>query len=178
METKGTEKEERQDRRAFLKNTSRCIGALALFGGAGLLGARATKGAIYKIDTGVCTACGICETHCTLALSAVKCYNVFEECDYCDICFGYIEDGFEMTDENKICPTDAINRRQIDEYAWEYSIDEELCTGCGKCVKLCKELGSGSMKLIIRRNLCEECNKCVLEEACPDNAIFPEKVTS
>ena len=35
--------------------------------------------------------------------------------------------------ENQACPTGAITRRFVETPYYEYTIDEELCNGCGKC---------------------------------------------
>ena len=51
-------------------------------------------------------------------------------------------------------------------------INEEICTGCGKCVEACP---SGALDLveghatIVRPELCSYCGDC--EELCPKGAI-------
>ena len=37
--------------------------------------------------------------------------------------------------ESQLCPTGAIQRKFIEDPYFQYTIDEELCIGCGKCVK-------------------------------------------
>jgi NAD-dependent dihydropyrimidine dehydrogenase PreA subunit len=54
-------------------------------------------------------------------------------------------------------------------------LSEELCNGCGMCVKVCPhevfELSSKKAH-IIRRDYCMECGACSLN--CPMKAIFVE----
>jgi ferredoxin len=55
---------------------------------------------------------------------------------------------------------------------YEYTIDEALCDGCGKCVKACKPpAGNGALRLEIRYDRCVECDACTIQKACPESAI-------
>jgi electron transport complex protein RnfB len=80
----------------------------------------------------------------------------------------------------KVCPQDALKRRVVgredpddpNNNYYEYTVDEALCTGCGKCVKACKApAGNGSLRLEIRYNRCLTCNECAINIACPEAAI-------
>ena len=73
--------------------------------------------------------------------------------------------------ENMMCPTGAIQRRFIEEPYFEYTIDEALCTGCGKCVKGCSSFGNGSLFLQIQQELCLQCNECAIAKVCVSGAI-------
>ena len=42
-------------------------------------------------------------------------------------------------------PDRAIRRTFVEEPYFEYTIDERLCIGCGKCVKGCNTFGNGSL---------------------------------
>jgi len=129
---------------------------------------------VWQIDPDVCTSCGNCETYCVLEPSAVKCVNLFEVCGYCDLCFGYfIDDPAErgLDADNQLCPTNAIRRKLIEEPYFEYTIDEPLCIGCGKCVKGCKAFGNASMFLQVRHDVCLNCNECTIASACPVDAF-------
>ncbi|MBL7138671.1 MAG: 4Fe-4S binding protein, partial [Bacteroidales bacterium] len=53
---------------------------------------------------------------------------------------------------------------------FEYTIDEELCIGCGKCVKGCNAFGNGSLQLQVRQNICNNCNECSIARNCPSDA--------
>lgn len=159
------------DRRKFLKLSARCLGATVLFGGAGLLIFRSRKDCLYQINPESCVACDKCETACILHPSAVKCVNDFSTCGYCHYCYAYFIDGLSENPENLVCPTGALKRKQVGEFQFEHTIEERLCTGCGKCVKRCSDFGNSSLRLEIRRNLCKECNRCAIEKACPSKAV-------
>jgi electron transport complex protein RnfB len=73
--------------------------------------------------------------------------------------------------ENQLCPTGAITRKFIEEPYFEYTINEDLCDGCAKCVKGCGDFGNGSLYMQIRHNLCENCNDCSIARTCPSEAI-------
>ena len=85
----------------------------------------------------------------------------------------------------KLCPRDAITREPIgwvdpDDPAnnfYEYTIDENLCDGCGLCVMNCKEpLGLGSITLMVRHDRCVDCNRCAISTECPENAVVQLRV--
>jgi electron transport complex protein RnfB len=156
---------------------------LGLVGAAGYVTAsRARPGdTVWQLDPDKCTKCGNCETHCVLDVSAVKAVQCFELCGYCDVCTGYFPaKGYELDTgaKNQLCPTGAIVRRYIpDDKAekagvryFEYTIDEPLCIGCGKCVEGC-ELMNGSLYLQVRHDLCLNCNECSIAVACPAQAF-------
>ena len=133
--------------------------------------------------------CDRCATSCVLALSAVRAVNDHAKCGRCYICPAYFDVKSAINEEGlpsqKLCPRDAINREPIgwidpDDPAnnfYEYTIDEKLCNGCGKCVMGCKEpAGLSSIRLVVRHDLCVDCNRCSIAIACPDEAYVREPV--
>ena len=162
-------------RRNFLRSSfwGACLAGL---GGAAafLFGKTRKTKTVWQIDPYTCIACGNCETYCVLEESAVKCMHSYELCGYCEICFGFFEpEPFDITEgaENQLCPTGAIKRTFIEEPYYEYTIDESLCTGCGKCVKGCTTFGNGSLYLQVRHDRCLNCNECSIAAACPSQAF-------
>ena len=164
-------------RRKFLQTFgSVAAGGAILAVSAGL--ARKTKGAeaslFWQIDPHQCTQCGRCETHCVLTVSAVKCIHANQVCGYCDLCGGYYRTNVKELNtaaENLMCPTGAIQRKFVEDPYFEYTIDESLCNGCGKCVKGCSSFGNGSLYLQVKRELCANCNECKIATVCPSGAI-------
>jgi len=163
-------------RRGMLSTSLR--GACLL--GTGAVAALLAKGGtdeemVWQIDPHKCTACGNCETHCVLTPSAVKCAHSFEMCGYCKLCFGYyntaMADPVESGAEKQLCPTGALVRNKITDQAYGYTIEEDLCTACGLCVKGCTLNANGSLHLQIRHDRCTNCNQCAIAEACPANAV-------
>ncbi len=143
-----------------------------------LISRRGEGGTVWQLDPEKCIQCGQCATYCVLDLSAVKCVHAFALCGYCDLCFGYFPPGFEPdarvekpAAEAQLCPTGAINRRWVEGPHFEYTIDESLCIGCGKCIKGCGNFGNGSLFLQVRHNRCLNCNECGIAAACPSNAF-------
>jgi electron transport complex protein RnfB len=175
MDKKGKSSDKGYNRREFIHSGVR----LAL--GASVVGTAAfamqhsstAKDYVWQIDPFKCTQCGRCATECVKAESAVKCVHAYDLCGYCDLCGGYFKPGakLETGAENQLCPTAAIQRRFIEKPYFEYVIDEELCIGCGKCVKGCSSFGNGSLHLQIRQNLCLNCNQCSIARVCPSKAI-------
>jgi electron transport complex protein RnfB len=132
------------------------------------------KQQLWQIDPNKCIACGNCATYCVLEESAVKCVQVYPICGYCKICFGYFEpEPHDISEgaENQLCPTGAIKRKYIEDPYYEYTIDESLCIGCGKCVKGCDTFGNGSFFLQVRHDRCLNCNECAIAAACPSEAF-------
>ena len=164
------------DRRSFVKNGARVGIGLALAGVAGLsLADLAKKKYVWQIDPFKCTSCGRCADSCVLEPSAVKCVHAFALCGYCDLCGGYLKPESKERNtaaENQLCPTAAIKRKYIEDPYFEYIIDEDLCIGCGICVKGCGAFGNGSLHLQIRHNLCVDCNECAIARVCPSDAII------
>jgi electron transport complex protein RnfB len=167
------------DRRRFLGNTARVAGVVGLGGMAGLLGAKRGQAEeyVWQLDPDKCIACYRCQTECVLDESAVKCVQCFLMCGYCDVCTGYFPTkDFELNTaaENHLCPTNALKRKFIEEQAgvryFEYTIDERLCVGCGKCVAGCA-LMNGSLYLQVRHDRCLNCNECAIAAACPTEAF-------
>ena len=71
----------------------------------------------------------------------------------------------------KMCPTGAIERKFIEDPYFEYTINEDLCNGCGKCVKGCTSFGNGSLYLQIKQDICVNCNECQIAQVCVSDAI-------
>lgn len=129
---------------------------------------------VWQLDPEKCIQCGRCATECVLAPSAVKCVHAFNMCGYCKLCFGYFQPGADALTadaENQLCPTGAIRRQFVEEPYFEYTVDESLCIGCGKCVKGCGSFGNGSLHLQVRHDRCAHCNECAIARACPSGAF-------
>ncbi len=129
---------------------------------------------VWQLDPSKCTQCGRCATHCVLQSSAVKCVHRPAQCGYCRLCFGFFQPGattLNSAAENQICPTGAIRRKFIEEPYYEYTIDESLCIGCGRCVKGCSAFGNGSLVLQVRHDRCVNCNECSIARDCPSDAF-------
>lgn len=129
---------------------------------------------VWQLDPAKCIQCGRCATNCVLQASAVKCVHRLEMCGYCRLCFGFFQPGVASLNsaaENQICPTGAIRRKFIEEPYYEYTIDETLCIGCGKCVKGCGAFGNGSLVLQVRHDRCVNCNECSIARNCPVDAF-------
>ena len=164
------------DRRRFLTGGARAVGAVGLGALGGFLVGRQSGGAewTWQLDPAKCVACGNCATHCVLDISAVKCLHTFPMCGYCKLCTGYFDpepNALNSGAENQLCPTGAVKRRFIEDPYYEYEIEEDLCIGCGKCVKGCNTFGNGSLYLQVRRTLCVNCNECSIAVACPSQAF-------
>jgi electron transport complex protein RnfB len=155
-----------------------CLAGAAGIAVAGVAGAAAWRSGsekmVWQIDPRVCVQCGRCETECVLQPSAVKCVHAFDMCGYCRLCFGYFHaeaPSLDSNAENQICPTGALQRRFVEEPYYEYTIDEGLCVGCGKCVKTCGQFGNGSLYMQVKHDLCVDCNECAIASACPVDAF-------
>jgi electron transport complex protein RnfB len=181
----------RRDRREFLRAVMRngMLGGIAIVcGGIGLRarksGADALQGAtsgsalaagkaVWQLDPQKCVQCGRCATNCVLTTSAVKCVHTYTICGYCKLCFAYFQPGAAaLTEaaENQVCPVGAIRRSFVEPPYYEYTIDESLCVGCGKCVKGCTTFGNGSLHLQVRHDRCLNCNECSIGRNCPADA--------
>jgi len=129
---------------------------------------------VWQLDPGLCIQCEGCSINCVQARSAVRCVHAFDICGYCELCFGYFLPGAKELHEgaeNQACPTGAILRRFVEEPYFEYRIDEDLCIGCGKCVKGCTLFGNGALHLQVRHDLCLHCNDCSIARSCPAGAF-------
>lgn len=162
-------------RRNFLRNGTRVAAVAGLGGLAGLLASRSSSlGTVWQIDPAKCLRCDRCATHCVLEQSAVKCVHGYALCGYCNLCTGYFEpepNALNTAAENQLCPTAAIKRTFVEDPYYEYTIDEELCIGCSKCVEGCNRFGNGSMFLQIRHDRCVNCNECAIAKVCPGDAF-------
>ncbi|HCC51706.1 MAG TPA: ferredoxin [Porphyromonadaceae bacterium] len=164
-------------RRKFLRivGTTVAGGSILALSGGLIHRVKAQEGDYYwQIDPQKCTQCGRCETDCVLPVSAVKCFHANKVCGYCDLCGGYYRSNVKELNtaaENLMCPTGAIQRKFVEDPYFEYTIDESLCNGCGKCVKGCSSFGNGSLYLQINRSLCKDCNECEIATVCPSDAI-------
>lgn len=168
-------KDKGYNRREFINKGARITLGLTVAGTGAFTLARSSLGkeTVWQIDPYKCTQCGRCADECVMSPSAVKCVHAFDLCGYCDLCSGYLLPGAELDTgaESQLCPTSAIRRKFIEDPFFEYTIDEELCIGCGKCVKGCAAFGNGSLQLQIRHDRCLNCNQCTIASVCPADAI-------
>jgi Na+-translocating ferredoxin:NAD+ oxidoreductase subunit B len=178
---KMSDENSKRDRRSFLGDALRAAGALGIGGAVASLAARKGRSdkLVWQLDPAKCISCGNCATYCVLDESAVKCVHNFTMCGYCDLCTGYFHpdpialklgDKLNSGAEDQLCPTGAIVRKFVEDPYFEYTIDERLCIGCGKCVKGCNAFGNGSLQLQVRHDRCKNCNECSIAAACPSQA--------
>jgi len=162
-------------RRGLLHSGMRGAGLLGFGGAAGFLAGREERSrTVWQIDPDKCIQCGLCATECVLEVSAVKCVHSHGMCGYCELCTGYFEPepiALDEGAENQLCPTGAIERAFVEDPYYEYRIKEDLCVGCGKCVKGCNMFGNGSLYLQVRHDRCIDCNVCAIATACPSQAF-------
>jgi len=173
-----TEEEQKLTRRDLLKAGARGAAIAALGAGLGMglgsEGVRSTAGqTVWQIDPDKCIQCENCSTFCVLSPSAVKCVHSTGICGYCETCFGFFADKPNPTTaaEDQRCPTGAITRRHVSGPDYEYTIDEEACVGCGRCVKGCNKWGNSAFYLQVRHDRCLNCSQCAIAEACPSQAF-------
>lgn len=163
-------------RKEFLVRAGRGACLLALGGSVAGLGMRAARGgSVWQINPELCSQCGQCATKCVLDQSAVRCFHAFAMCGYCELCTGFFEpEPNALTEgaENQVCPVGAIRRRYAGDPYFEYTIDEDICLGCGRCVLGCTQFGNGSLYLQVRHDICVNCNECSIAKACPSGAFM------
>ena len=129
---------------------------------------------VWQLDPSKCIQCGRCADNCVMTPSAVKVTHVYSMCGYCDLCGGYLKPdtkNISTAAENQLCPTSAIKRKFVEDPFYQYTIDEPLCIGCGKCVKGCGAFGNGSLQLQVRHDRCVNCNECSIARNCPADAF-------
>ena len=169
------EKKSTISRRDFIRNSMRGVFLLGLGGVGGLVLSRSrADDMVWQIDPYKCIQCGKCADRCVLEVSAVKCVHKFAMCGYCKLCTGYFDpqpNALNTGAENQLCPTGAIKRGFVEHPYYEYTIDESLCVGCGKCVKGCAAFGNGSLFLQVRHDRCLNCNQCAIAVTCPSRAF-------
>jgi electron transport complex protein RnfB len=162
-------------RRQFLRNGARLLTMTGLGVAAGALASRSTGAAwVWQIDPAKCLHCGNCATQCVLEQSAVKCVHAYAVCGYCQLCTGFFwpePNALTTAAENQLCPTAALQRTYVEDPYYQYSIDEQLCIGCAKCVEGCSRFGNGSLFLQIRHDRCLNCNECAIARTCPGDAF-------
>ncbi len=163
-------------RREFLAITGRTVSFLGLGGVAVASTLRARRrDYVWQIDPWKCVECTRCQTECVLDLSAVKCVHDFSMCGYCKLCFGFFQTqpiALDSGAENQMCPTAAIKRTFVEDPYHQYTIDEELCNGCAKCVAGCASFGNSSLYLQVRHDRCVNCNECAIAVSCPADAFI------
>lgn len=162
------------NRRDFLRSSLNTIASIAIGGiGGYLIGRSSPEEMVWQLDPNICVQCEKCSQNCVLPQSAVKVVHSFSMCGYCDLCSGYLQPGAKSRDtgaESQLCPTGAIKRTFVEPPYFEYTIDEKLCIGCGKCVKGCGAFGNGSLYLQVKHDLCLNCNECSIARQCPSRA--------
>jgi electron transport complex protein RnfB len=161
-------------RRDFLRRSGHGVLGLLIGGIGGILFRKSSsEEMVWQLDPNICIQCEKCSVNCVLPQSAVKCVHSYSMCGYCDLCSGYLQPGARVRDtgaESQLCPSGAIKRTYVEDPYFEYTIDEELCIGCGKCVKGCNAFGNGSLYLQNRHDRCLNCNQCSIARRCPSRA--------
>ena len=164
------------NRRQFLRDGGRLAAMTGVGAFLGIAATRSTaaKAYVWQIDPAKCVHCGLCATACVLKPSAVKCVHYLDLCGYCELCTGYFvpePNALNTAAENQLCPTSALQRKYVEDPYYEYTIDENRCIGCAKCVDGCSRFGNGSLYLQVRHDRCLNCNECSIARVCAGNAF-------
>ncbi len=163
------------DRRNFIKKGIEALGVMTVASIGGIALTRSVNGeTVWQIDPEKCSLCGKCATLCVLNPSAVKCVIDYKLCEGKKDNPAYFKRGvkeFVDNPENRVCPSGALKRKKINDNYYEYSVDESLCIGCGKCGLQSRKKGTGAMYLQIKHNKCVHCNECAIDVGCPEHAI-------
>jgi len=171
----GPDTREPVNRRKFLRDGARLTAVAGLGALAGTIALRSqAETTVWQIDPSGCLRCDKCATQCVLPQSAVKCVHTYAICGYCKLCTGYFvpdPNDLNTAAENQLCPTDAIKRTFIEDPYYQYTIDEQLCIGCARCVEGCNRFGNGSLFLQVRHDRCVNCNECSIAKVCPGDAF-------
>ena len=172
---KKQEKKKKYTRRELIASVLQKTALIGIGAGTGALAAKSVSGdLVWQINPETCIRCGQCATECVLSPSAVKCFHDFRRCGYCEFCFGFFRPGSTELDtgaENQLCPADALKREFIEYPYFEYTVEDDLCIGCGKCVEGCSTFGNGSLYLQVMHNRCVNCNECSIAQNCPADAF-------
>jgi Fe-S-cluster-containing hydrogenase component 2 len=124
------------------------------------------------VDFKKCDGCRICEVFCSKKhegkmlprMSRIRVYSYFPGIDIAVVCY-----QCEKPKCAEACPVNAISRN---EKTQSVVIQEELCTGCGSCIKACP---AESMFFHSARNVAIKCDFCGGEPECvthcPEQAI-------
>ena len=175
MATPNSTNDPNLSRRQFMRDGVRAATVAGLGGLVGVLAGRTSAQEYYwQIDPAKCVRCGRCATACVLEQSAVKCVHSYAICGYCQLCTGYFTpepNALNTAAENQLCPTAAIRRTFVEDPYYEYTIDENLCIGCSKCVEGCNRFGNGSLYLQVRHDRCLNCNECAIARVCAGDAF-------
>ena len=139
-----------------------------------ILARKISAGNVWQIDPFKCTQCGQCKTNCVLTPSAVKCVHALCNVRLLRSLRRISSSGsqdYQHRSREPVVSDCSVTRKFVEEPYFEYTINEDLCDGCGKCVKGCADFGNGSLYLQINQDLCVNCNECAIARKCPSNAI-------
>lgn len=177
-----------RSRRSFIITGGRILGSFVFAGAIWRIFFTSSKNSefeqparryVWQINPEKCRYCGKCGRACVRQAAAVKAVNDQKKCSNCVVCYGHItnrEIPSQLIEKSgvRVCPRNAVIRKNFSggiDGCFLYNIDHSRCIGCAKCVKECNELGTRSMFLVIRPDLCLGCNSCACARACPFDAI-------
>lgn len=177
-----------ESKRRFLILSGRTVGAMALTGLVWRIFSASGKNPefeqparryAWQINPDKCRFCGKCGPACVRKPAAVKALNDQTKCSNCVVCYAHIADrqiesARIQQHGTRICPRNAVCRQNFSggpDGVYTYTIDQSHCIGCARCVAECNNLGSRSIFLVIRPDLCLGCNQCACALSCPFNAV-------
>lgn len=160
------------------KQLSLLVGSMVLIFGLYVSFVDGTASGVWYIDTDKCIGCGDCATECIRTQSAVRAVIDTIVCPGLDECRAFYKKpgkkyGTGIANQN--CPTGALKREKRGE-KYLYTIDESKCIGCGKCFRGCRKC-EHAISLVVKQNICLNCNDCKIEPSCPTGAFKYGKIS-